>query len=360
MLSRHRALIILGIVLAAELSVLVYQVHKGRDLSMVRQWPILLVTPVGKGFGTVSGGAKRIWRNYLDLRGASRENERLLRELNDVKMENQRLQTEEEQAQRLQVLLQFKQQALSETVAAQVVSSGGTETARMVLLDKGQEAGLRPDMAVMVPDGIVGKVLRVFPHAAQVLLLSDANSGVACLLENSRVHGVLKGQNKQLCTLGYIPNDEKVEIGEKIFTSGEDRIYPKGLPVGVVIEAHPGPAFQEIWVRPFAKLNRLEEVLVVTKKVDSDFPAPAVAGQTVAGTPPTAPDSEHGSSAPVKPGEEAFVASQRRPQPSSSSNIAPDPAAPRPAVPMPSDTLNGAPRGAPRNGASNPSSIPLR
>ena len=124
-----------------------------------------------------------------------------------------------------------------------MVGSGGSETARLVLLDKGQEAGLRPDMAVMVSDGIVGKVLRVFPYAAQVLLLTDANSGVACLLESSRIHGVLKGQNRPLCSLGYVPNDEKVQIGERIFTSGEDRIYPEGFACGRSGRGSSGPVF---------------------------------------------------------------------------------------------------------------------
>src|ERR1035437_5825039 len=136
MLSRHRSLIILGVVLGAELLVLAYQVHKDRDIPMVRQWPILLVTPVGKGIRAISSGTWSFWRNYLDLRGARRENEDLLREISDIKAENQRLQTDAEQAKRLQVLLQFKQQVSSETVAAQVVGSGGSETARLVLLDK--------------------------------------------------------------------------------------------------------------------------------------------------------------------------------------------------------------------------------
>src|SRR5579885_827295 len=106
------------------------------------------------------------------------------------------LQEEAAQGRRLQALLQFKEEVPSETVAAQVISSGASETSRVLIIDKGQDAGLRPDMAVIVPDGIVGKVLRVFPYAAQVLLITDPNSGVACLLERSRVHGVLRGQNK--------------------------------------------------------------------------------------------------------------------------------------------------------------------
>ncbi len=317
MLNRHQNLTVLVAVLVAELMVLAYQVHRNRDVPLLRQASYLLVAPVERAAHAVSNSTWGLWRNYLDLRGARRESQQLARELSNAKLENQRLQEEAAQGKRLEVLLQFKERAISETAAARVISSGGNDSTRLVVLDKGLETGLRPDMAVMVPDGIVGKVLRVFPFSAQVLLVTDSNSGVACLLENSRVHGILKGQSKPLATLFYIPNDEKVEIGEKLYTSGEDQIYPKGLPVGVVVEAHPGPSFQEILIQPFAKLNRLEEVLVVTKKTDVELPGPAVSGQTVAGysptTPPTAPKAAPKPESKPEPTTEPKSAAIRNP-----------------------------------------------
>ena len=327
MSSRQRNPMILGAVLIAELLLLTYQVHKGRDLTLIRELPVLAVTPIEKGIRTVSQGVSGFWRHYLYLRDARRENEDLIRELNGFKLDNQRLLTDAEQGKRLQVLLQFKEEVTSETVAAEVISSGGSDTARLLVLDKGEEAGLRPDMAVIVPDGIIGKVLRVFPHAAQVLLLTDLNSGVACVFENSRIHGILKGQNKPLCTVGYVLNDDKVQIGERVFTSGEDRIYPKGLPVGVVVEAHAGATFQEISLQPFAKLNRLEEVLVVTKKVDAELPALPALGHTVAGLSATVPESEHGAADANKAGE-ADLAASPAPQKAPSASIPRGPSPP--------------------------------
>ena len=284
---------VLAVVLTAELLVLAYQVHRNRDLHLLRQASMLLVTPVEREIGVLARGTVSVWRNYLDLRGARREKDQLERELNQAKLENQRLQDEAAQGKRLEVLLQFKQQVPSETIPARVISSGGGDNAKMVVIDRGREAGLAPDMPVITPDGIVGKVLRVFPFASQVLLVTDGNSGVATLLESSRLHGILKGQNKALGTLAYVLNDEKVEIGEKLFTSGEDQIYPKGLPVGVVVEARPGAAFQEIQVQPFAKINRLEEVLVITRKADVDLPAiPAASGRPEGPATAAAPSPE--------------------------------------------------------------------
>ena len=180
----------------------------------------------------------------------------------------------------------------SESIAARVISSGASENAHLLILDRGRDAGLRPDMPVIVPEGIVGKILHVFSSTSQVLLLSDTESGVAALLENSRVHGVLKGKNPELATLQYVSNDEEVAVGERLLTSGEDRVHPKGLPVGVVVETRRGETFQEITVQPFAKLNRLEEVLVLVKKMDVE---PSAADK-VAELPNEAPETSRVSS----------------------------------------------------------------
>jgi rod shape-determining protein MreC len=123
---------------------------------------------------------------------------------------------------------------------------------------------------VIVPGGVIGKVLRVFGDTSQVILLTDANSGIASLLESSRVHGVLKGTNRPLAKLTYVINGEPVTVGEILVTSGEDRIYPKGLPLGVVVSARSGSEFQEIEVQPLAQLNRLEEVLVILEREPSE------------------------------------------------------------------------------------------
>ncbi|MBI2816634.1 MAG: rod shape-determining protein MreC [Acidobacteria bacterium] len=309
--SGRRSLLVLTLVLMAELLVLAWQVHRNRDISIVRQGSMLVTTPISRALRTVADGTWGVWRGYVDLRGARRENQQLARQLDSLKLEYQRLQDEAAQGRRLQVLLDFKQRVPSETVAAQVISSGANDNSRLVVIDKGEQAGVRPDMAVVVPDGIIGKVLRTFPYSAQVLLLTDSNSGVACVLESSRIHGILKGQNKNLAMLSYVVNDDKIQIGERVFTSGEDQIYPKGMPVGVVVEARPGASFQGIVVQPFAKMNRLEEVLVVTKKTDVELPiVPTAGGRTVAGVSSPSPANPQSVSASAKP---LFVAAPRKP-----------------------------------------------
>lgn len=283
MFFRHRNLVILTGILFAQLSLLAYQSRQNQDIAPIRYGTILVIAPLQKSFHVITSAVQGLWWGYIDLRKVRRTSQDLARELNDLKMANQRLQNEAGQARRLQALLDFRQEQPSRAVAAQVIGSTATGTSRLLLIDKGQDAGLRPDLPVIVPDGVVGKVLYVFPHAAQILLLTDSSSGIACLLENSRAHGILKGKNTTLGELVFVPKNEPVVMGEKVLTSGEDGIFPKGLPVGTVVSWQPGSTFWEIAIQPLARLNHLEEVLVVLREpgeVVSTAPEPDVAANS--------------------------------------------------------------------------------
>ena len=172
---------------------------------------------------------------------------------------------------RLRTLLEFKERYVGQTVPAQVIGTSGTDLLRTVTLDKGSRQGVKPDMAVITPDGIVGKVKEVFPFSSQVLLINDRESGAGVILENSRLHGILRGTSQGLLQVSDVMSDEKVDVGEPIITSGGDKVYPKGLPVGTVTYSGPDPEggpFLSVRVKPAAHLDRLEEVLVVTRIIE--------------------------------------------------------------------------------------------
>ena len=121
-------------------------------------------------------------------------------------------------------------------MAAQVIGSSGSDLSRIVYIDKGENAGIKTDMAVITADGIVGKVLLVYPSVAQVLLINDQSSGVGAILEKTRLQGVLRGTAGGEVVLERVMSDEQVPVGETVLTSGGDQIFPKGLPVGTVDE----------------------------------------------------------------------------------------------------------------------------
>src|ERR1019366_2702243 len=149
-----------------------------------RIWAVGAVTPFERSLVWVQISSGNLWHNYFYLRGVRAENRQLKEQIEHMRLEQVRLAEDAAQARRLQVLLAFKEQFISRTVAAQVIGTSGSDHSRVIYIDKGENVGIKRDMAVMTAEGIVGKVLLVFPSVAQVLLISDESSGVGALTEN--------------------------------------------------------------------------------------------------------------------------------------------------------------------------------
>lgn len=278
-LSRYRNLIILVGVLFAQVLGLAVQVKRTSDTQetrLIRIWTVSAVTPFEKTIVWFRHSTFNIWHNYMYLRGVRQENRDLKAEIERLRIEHVRLQEDAEQARRLQALLAFKEEYISQTLAAQVIGATGSESSRAIFIDKGSKDGLDHDMPVITADGVVGKVLQVYKSTALVLLLSDQTSGVGAILEKSRVQGVAKGTATGEIVLDRVMSDEAVQSGERVLTSGGDRIFPKGLPLGTVTKVTPGSeVFLNIRIKPAANLARLEEVLVITKKEEKQAVAEA-------------------------------------------------------------------------------------
>jgi rod shape-determining protein MreC len=268
-LGRYKNLIVLAVILFAQIIALALQVKRpGQEgeVRLIRVWAIGTVTPFEKAVVHTQKWFHDKWTGYVYLRGVHSENDQLRGEIERMKLEQARLNEDAKMARRVQALLAFKEQYIESTMAAQVIGSSGSEQSRVLYIDKGSDDGIKPDMAVITPTGIVGKVVQVSPGSSQVLPINDQLSGVGAALKDSRLQGILKGAPNGTTTLQYIMSDEPVKPGEQVITSGGDRIFPKGLPVGTVASVEPGKdLFLNIRVIPSSRLDRLEEVLIITK-----------------------------------------------------------------------------------------------
>jgi rod shape-determining protein MreC len=313
--SRYKNPLVLMAVLFIQVIGLATQVKRpdnpqggdSRGTRLIRVWTVNTFTPFERAFVSTGRFFRNTWSNYIDLHDVRRQNRELQEELSNLKIEQVRLRQDAEQAQRLQALLGFRDHYIGQTLPAQVIGTSGTDQSRLITIDKGSTSGVKPDMAVITPDGIVGKVKDVFTFSSHVLMVNDRDSGAGVILQNSRLQGVLKGSSQGDLMVSDIMSDEKVEVGEQVVTSGGDRIFPKGFPVGTVVRVSPDrdtDPFLAIRVKPAADLNRLEEVLVVTKVAED---APSVAGSStpmraadiLAQRLPSAPKPEE---TPKKPG----------------------------------------------------------
>jgi rod shape-determining protein MreC len=274
MLGRYRNLTILVGVLFLQVLGLAVQVKRSADAEntrLIRVWAVRAITPFERGVVWVQNGGRNVLHDYFFLRGVRAENRQLKDQIEQMKLAQALLSEDAIQAQRLQSLLAFKEQFISKTVAAQVIGSSGSDLSRSIYIDKGENAGLKADMAVITAGGIVGKVWLVYPSTSLVLMINDQSSGVGVFLEKSRLQGVLRGTPNGELILERVMNDEQVTPGEAILSSGGDQIFPKGLPVGTVSKVGPGrEMFLSVKVTPAADLSRLEEVLVVTEKQERE------------------------------------------------------------------------------------------
>jgi rod shape-determining protein MreC len=248
---------------------------------LIRVWTVTGLAPFERALVATGHFFRGTWRDYIDLHDVRKQNLEMQEEMARMRLEQARLKASADESQRLRALLDFKEYYVGETVAAQVIGNSGSDSLRTIMIDKGSHAGIQPDMAVITPDGIVGKVKEVFPLSSAVLLINDRDSGAGVLLQNSRLHGILRGTAPGELIISDVMSDEKVDVGEAVVTSGGDRVYPKGLAAGTVThvgnDAELGP-FLAIKVKSAANLDRLEQVLVVTK-IAAEAP-PVVTGDT--------------------------------------------------------------------------------
>ena len=191
------------------------------------------------------------------------ENEALRRELQTLQVKLQEERAEAQRSGSLRQLLDMRERSELQTTAAEIIAAGASPEFRTMTIDKGSSDGLKPDMAVIAPAGVVGRVILPSSRAAKVQMLIDRNAAAGALIERTRAQGVVVGQG-DILRMEYVPGTADVQEGDLVVTSGIDGIYPKGFAIGTVEAVDRGPGtYHEISVRPAVDFSRLEEVLVI-------------------------------------------------------------------------------------------------
>jgi rod shape-determining protein MreC len=291
LLYRYRNITVLLVALFAQLVLLAWQVKSDSDVPLVRVWAISAVSPVASAIEGVRNGTTGFFSNYFELRNAREQSRELRTEVDKYRLENQFLKNELESARRAEALAGFQAHSLSKMIGARVIGTTTGMGSKSVLIDRGTASGVRKGMAVVTPDGIVGTVVAVYPFASQVRGVTDPGFAAGVESQKNHVHGVLKGIGNESAKVDYIPTGQKVEVGEMFFTSGEDRIFPKGLPVGKVTAVKEGSAFQEVYLQPSGVESAPEEVLVIVDPVHQEIPDAPVTDSPVFLGPDVKPDA---------------------------------------------------------------------
>jgi rod shape-determining protein MreC len=169
-----------------------------------------------------------------------------------------------DRARGLEQLLALRDSSGLSTAASRIIAGSASPDFRTLTIDKGTVDGLRTDMAVIAPSGVVGRLVVPTVRASKVQLLVDHNAAAGALIERTRAQGVAIGNGENRLRLDYVSESSDVAVGDLVVTSGIDGIYPKGFTIGYIdaVEKN-GTAYKHISVRPAVDFSRLEEVLVV-------------------------------------------------------------------------------------------------
>jgi rod shape-determining protein MreC len=211
-------------------------------------------------------GGQGFWGNYIDLRGVKADNDALKKRVAELEVQLQQEHALAARSQRLQALMDLKSQATVPTLAAEVIAGNPDPAMRTITIDRGSADGVQPDMAVIAPGGVVGRVLGpVARHAARIQLIIDRNAAAGALIERTRVGGMIVGtEANPPLRMDLVSNLAEVQPGDVVVASGVDGIYPKGYAIGRVETADRGTGlYYTIAVRPSVDFSAVEEVLVI-------------------------------------------------------------------------------------------------
>ena len=266
LIAKYRRAVILSATLIASFLLMTLQVrHDPAVVAFTRQAILVAVSPVVKVTAVAVGSVGQVWQDYIDLRHMREENlqlrhEAAVRERRISQLEEQALET-----QRLQGLLAIREAYQADFLAARVVGRDTSNWFRTILIDRGASSGVRRNLPVIAPDGLVGRVLEVTPTMSKVQLITDPVSAAGGLIQRTRVTGVVSGGLGTGLQVRYLPQLADVVVGDEIITSGLGGVFPKGIPLGRVtaVERRSGALFQEATLQPKVDLSRLEEVLIL-------------------------------------------------------------------------------------------------
>jgi len=216
-------------------------------------------------FSWIGRGTGRMWSGYVNVVDARHEADELRARVAVLEGQLARLSEAERENQRLGALLHFREQLPATAYGARVIARDPGPSSTTMTIDRGSRDGVAHGMAVVAPEGVIGRVVEVSHTVSRVALLTDHNSGIDAIVDRTRARGVLQGGSDGNCYMNYLNRDADVKVGDRVLTSGLDNVFPKGMSIGEVVDVgrkHRG-LLQSATVLPSVALDRVEEVMLV-------------------------------------------------------------------------------------------------
>lgn len=264
--ARRRVAVFIGLFVFA-VALLTTQMRSAdrRQVGPVGSTILTVLLPVQAGMARVVDAGARWWELYTAIGRLREDNVRLRRRVEALSQEVTVLREQALAAQRLQRLLNLRDQPAYRAVSARVIGRDPSRWYATILVDRGSRDGVYRNAPVVTSDGVLGRVIEVTPGAARVLLIADSRSAVSVVVQRSRDAGVVEGRSGLMLHMKYLSRTSEVAPGDTVVTSGLGGVFPRGLVVGRITKVvrEPGALQQEAEIEPAAALDRLEEVVVL-------------------------------------------------------------------------------------------------
>jgi rod shape-determining protein MreC len=262
--NKERVAWVLLPLLFFQLALLSFQIESPSGTILFKSWTLKAQAPILAASSTITQGVHDVWYGYIWLAGARKENEQLRRRVDKLALLNRSYEQSLQENARLQQLVSMSDRLSYQTIGARVTARTPNFLANIIYIDRGSSDGVSINAPVLSGNGIIGRVILVSDHHSQVQLITNTDASMGVMLDQSRTPGVLKGTGEFQLELHYIGNAQAVVPGEVVISSGLDKIFPKGIVVGAVVESRKGKnVFREIKVKPSVDLIHLEEVSIL-------------------------------------------------------------------------------------------------
>ncbi len=239
------------------------QVRNPDGQTLLRTLGVAVISPLALAVSAVADSVEGALNRYVILFGVQERNEELEAEIGSLRLENAQLKSVQSMLGRSAELQILARQYLFETTTATIIWKTAPFFSHRLVINVGTRHGVKRNLAVIGLSGIVGRVVATTPVSSEVELVTNRGASAGAMLADSRLQGVLQGDGSDLLEWNFIPNHEPVDVAELVYTSGADRIYPKGIPVGRIVSSEKGEMiYRNIKVEPFVDFLKIEEILV--------------------------------------------------------------------------------------------------
>jgi len=229
-----------------------------------------------KGMATLDRTLREWWMQYIALQGLSQQNRQLRETVQQLNGEVNRLREQAYMAERLASLLEFQEDKSVRTVAARVIGRSVSNWYQGVILNRGEDDGIREQMGVITPAGVVGRIVRTSGATSIALLTIDPNVAITGMVQRTREEGMVQGTSQGLVRMKYISPLSSVKKGDAVVTSGLTGGFPRGVLIGEVsrVEESEDNLFQTAEIVPAVQFRYLDEVLIVLSPRSPDAMIP--------------------------------------------------------------------------------------